>query len=361
MPSRRKSDLKLGDHAWGTMCDDELTVGATHDESINTRIAQLQAELATANLNIERAFSRISRLEQRVSQGWLRSKLSQKMMVYEQHAPRTLKIPPSYYDVVLPDPAPRIAIVTPSFNQSRFLGATIESVLGQGYPNVVYHVQDGGSTDNTSNLLERLGPALTWESVPDRGQANAVNRGFSSIVGDVMSYLNSDDLLIPGTLAYVARFFSANPNVDVVYGHRIFIDADSREIGRAVLPPHDSKALKWFDYVPQESLFWRRRVWTALNGLDENFHFAMDWDFILRAQEAGFKFRRLPRFLGCFRVHNQQKSTTIKDIGSKEMAVLKQRYLGHVPSDLESEKKMKSYLFRHVIVHRLYKSRVLKY
>jgi hypothetical protein len=197
--------------------------------------------------------------------------------------------------------------------------------------------------------------------VPDRGQANAVNLGFSSIAGDVMAYLNSDDLLVPGTLAYVARFFSANPDVDIVYGHRIFIDADGREIGRAVLPRHDSKTLKWFDYVPQETLFWRRRVWTALNGLDENFHFAMDWDFILRAQAAGFKFSRLPRFLGCFRVHSQQKSTAMEDIGAKEIAVLKQRYLGRVPSDRESRKKMKSYLLRHVIAHRLYKLRVLNY
>jgi glycosyltransferase involved in cell wall biosynthesis len=282
-------------------------------------------------------------------------------MVFQQYAPRTLKFSSVYRNTAPPDPAPRITIVTPSFNQAHFIGATIESVLGQGYPNLAYHVQDGGSTDNTSSLLKRLGPPVTWASAPDDGQANAINRGFSKVEGDIMSYLNSDDLLTPGTLAYIARFFSANPGVDIVYGHRIFIDAGGREIGRAVLPPHDAEALKWFDYVPQETLFWRRRVWTALGGIDESFRFAMDWDFILRAQAAGMTFKRLPRFLGCFRVHIRQKTTAMLDIGSKEMAILRQRQMGRIPSDGEVRDNMKPYLRRHVIVHRLYKLRVLDY
>ena len=281
-------------------------------------------------------------------------------MVFDQYAPRVLKTQPAYENALPPDPAPRIAIVTPSFNQGRFLGATIKSVLGQNYPNLAYHVQDGGSTDKTTSLLKSIESTHTWASMPDGGQAEAINRGFATVDGDIMSYLNSDDLSTPGALATL-RVFVANRDVDIAYGHRIIIDADGHEIGRAVLPPHDPEALKWFDYVPQETLFWRRRVWRALVGMDEKFQFALDWDFILRAQAAGMRFRRLPRFLGCFRVHDQQKTTFASDTGSKEMAILRQRMLGRVPSDREVQQGIKPYLRRHVIVHRLYKLRVLDY
>src|SRR6516164_4023388 len=116
-------------------------------------------------------------------------------------------------------------------------------------------------------------------------------------------------VLLPGTLAYVARAFRDNPDLDVVYGHRVYIDFHGFEIGRCVLPPHDAEILKWADYIPQETLFWRRRVWEKIGPFDESFKFALDWDFVIRAQTAGFAFRRLPRFLACFRIHNQQKNT----------------------------------------------------
>jgi hypothetical protein len=102
------------------------------------------------------------------------------------------------------------------------------------------------------------------------------------VQGEIMAYLNSDDILLPGTLAYVARVFAADPAVDIIYGHRICIDEEGMEIGRWLLPKHDREAIKWFNYNPQETMFWRRRVWDALGGLDETFRFAVDWDFILR-------------------------------------------------------------------------------
>ena len=112
-----------------------------------------------------------------------------------------------------------------------------------------------------------------------------------------MGYLNSDDVLLPGTLAYVAREFDEHPSIDLIYGNRIFIDSDGRDVGRVVLPRHDKQTLLWADYVPQETLFWRRRVWDRIGPFDENFQYALDWEFILRAGAAGFNFRRVPRFL----------------------------------------------------------------
>src|SRR5207244_4015693 len=131
-------------------------------------------------------------------------------------------------------------------------------VLGQQYPRLEYIVQDGGSSDETPAVLERYRPQLTrWESRADRGQAHAINLGFRHATGDVLGYLNSDDLLLPGAVRYVGAFFARHPQIDVVYGHRVMIDESDAEVGRWVLPPHEDEVLRWVDYVPQETLFWR--------------------------------------------------------------------------------------------------------
>lgn len=241
-------------------------------------------------------------------------------MNHRQHAPIPLR-PPGELSVSLP--APRLAIVTPSFNQGQFIAETISSVIGQNYPNLHYHVQDGGSTDGTVDILESRD--ISWKSEKDSGQGDAINRGFADVTCDVMAYLNSDDMLLPGSLAYVARFFQENPDVDFVYGHRIFIDENGREIGRGVLPPHNLRTLRYVDFVPQETMFWRNSVWQKIGPFDPRFKFALDWDFLLRAQAAGFKMVRLPRFLGAFRIHGTQKNEIIRHVGADEVKALRQR------------------------------------
>src|SRR5262249_32657359 len=157
----------------------------------------------------------------------------------------------------------------------RFIRKTVESVLGQAYPRLNYLVQDGGSSDETVSVLSGFGSQLNWVSEPDEGQADAINRAFRRVDAEIMAWLNSDDLLLPGALGYVGRFFARHPEVDLIYGHRIYIDADGREIGRMVLPPHDGRVLKWQDYIPQETMFWRRKVWQAIGPLDTAFDFAL--------------------------------------------------------------------------------------
>lgn len=191
---------------------------------------------------------------------------------------RKIDIPESYFTSTCPHPAPLISIVTPSFNQGRFLERTIKSVLSQDYPNLQYVIQDGGSTDETVDILEKYDGALEhWESKKDNGQAHAINLGFQHASGEIMAYLNSDDLLLPGTLNYVARFFNTHQEVSVIYGHRVLTDEYDREIGRWVLPPHRAEVIRWIDFVPQETLFWRRSIWDKVGGcVDESFRFAMD-------------------------------------------------------------------------------------
>jgi GT2 family glycosyltransferase len=283
-----------------------------------------------------------------------RAGLGTKLFRFHTEPPRSLAPPAGGPPPLPPDP-PRISIVTPSLDHGRFLERTIRSVVEQDYPALEYVVRDGGSRDGTVEILERWAPCLaSWESAPDDGQAEAINRGFSRSTGDVLGWLNSDDLLLPGSLATVAAYFAARPEIDVVYGHRLLIDAEDRVIGRWVLPRHDDRLLAWVDYVPQETLFWRRRIWERVgSALDPTFHFALDWDLLLRFREAGARFARIPRFLGAFRVTAEQKSSRdLLTTGRLEMDRLRLRALGTLPTDGEIRRVLRPYLARHWVLDR---------
>jgi GT2 family glycosyltransferase len=271
----------------------------------------------------------------------------------QHHAPKPLRIPASYLRAQPPERAPTITVVTPSFQQGRFLERTIYSILSQEYPRLEYVVQDGASSDRTVDVLHRFGPYLTrWASEPDKGQTDAINRGFHGTTGEIMAWVNSDDLLLPGCLAYVARFLVDHPDVDVIYGYRLMIDEDDRRIGTWITPAHDDHALAIADFVPQETLFWRRRIWDAAGGrVDPSFEYALDWDLLLRFRDAGARMVRLPRFLGAFRVHEAQKTTASHTLGLDECSRLRKRVHGRDLSEDEIFKRMWPYLARHMLAH----------
>jgi len=318
-------------------------------QELKYRIAKLEERTDS----IARAFSRLRHQGRRL---WLRPPL----WTFEQYAPKELNVGRAHGNEKIPPAAVSMAIVTPSFNHAQYIRAAIDSVLTQNYPWLSYLVQDGGSSDDTVDILNSYSSRLAWRSGRDGGQAQAINHALAASKGEVMAYLNSDDMHLPGTLAYVAGVFDAHPNVDIVYGNRVFVDRDGLDIGRAVLPRHDAKALYWADYIPQETMFWRRRVWDAIGPFDESFHYALDWDFILRAQHAGFKFLRVPRFLACFRVHDQQKTAVNYDQGRDEMQRLRKRYLGFEPTQAEITRKIMPYLLRQLAVHLAYRSGLLR-
>ncbi|MGH7243090.1 MAG: glycosyltransferase family 2 protein [Phycisphaerales bacterium] len=220
---------------------------------------------------------------------------------------------------------PSISVVTPSLNQGRWLKAAIESVTGQGYPRLEYFVIDAGSTDNSVEVLKLVAGLSGWVSEPDGGQSDGINKGFARTTGEIMGWLNSDDQLMPGALHCVARWFQNHPDVDVVYGHRVIVDANGDEVGRWILPRHRGAAFLWGDYIPQETMFWRRSLWNRVGGrIDTDFQFAMDWELILRFHRAGAKFCRIPHTLGAFRTHPQQKSiAAIGSVGQREFEVLR--------------------------------------
>jgi glycosyltransferase involved in cell wall biosynthesis len=241
---------------------------------------------------------------------------------------------------------PTIAITTPNLNQGFTLERTIQSVLSQGYPDLEYTIQDGGSNDDSLSVIQRYENSLKrWASERDQGQADAIVRGFEGTSGEIMAYLNSDDILLPGALEFVGRFFAEHPDVDVVYGDRVLIDDHDLEINRWYLPAHDDAAIVWADYIPQETMFWRRRAWETVGGIDRSFHFAMDWDLILRFRRAGMRFVHLPRLLGAFRISDNQKTKTLlATTGFREMNLLRKRELGYVPSEQEVSSRVCNYI-----------------
>ena len=172
-----------------------------------------------------------------------------------------------------------------------------------------------------------------------------------------MAWINSDDFYLPGALRFVADYFARHPEVDVLYGHRILVDEQSREVGRWFLPRHSDEILRLNDFVPQETLFWRRRIWDRVGGIDPSFKFAMDWDLLLRFADAGARIVRVPYFLACFRLHPAQKtSAAMHHYGQAEIDRLRHRAQGREipPAELEGDPRLLRYLRRSAFIEWLW-------
>ncbi len=243
------------------------------------------------------------------------------------------------------------SIVTPSYNQGHYIRETITSVLSQDYPLIEYVIQDSISTDQTAEVIASFNdPRLKASYEKDTGQADAINRGFIRTSGDIMAYLNSDDLLLPHALTQIAAYFEANPNVDALYADRVIIDERSNVIGHWRLPAHSFAVTRLVDYVPQETLFWRRTLWDRIGGkVDDSLQFAMDWDLILKFQAVGARIDHIPVFTGAFRVHASQKTQAALTVGKKEMRRVRSRYTTHLARYFLFPRHM-FYLWQHIML-----------
>ncbi|HLL20528.1 MAG TPA: glycosyltransferase family 2 protein [Kofleriaceae bacterium] len=229
----------------------------------------------------------------------------------------------------------RISIVTPSYNHAQFLERTIESVVSQrGDFELEYRVVDGGSTDGTRAILERYAEHLTFTSERDGGQVDAINKGLRAATGDIVGWLNSDDVLLPGALDRVARAFAANPGVEWVHGRCKIIDEHDREVRRWISAykhyrsqHHSFENFLTEDYVSQMTTFWRRSAHDAIGYLDPSIRFAFDHDFFLRlAQRSAPHYVDEP--LACFRWYETSKSGGGYEVQMRETAALAGRYGG---------------------------------
>ena len=283
-----------------------------------------------------------------VAKGAVPSSLRPRLGRFEsQYPPRPLAVPRRYLRERPPADAPSISIVTPSLNQGRFIGATLASVAAQAYPSLEYIVADGGSEDGALEVLAGYDGLIDrLESGPDGGQIAAINRELDRAGGEIFGWLNSDDLLLPGALACVGRYFAAHPEVDLVYGYRVLIDENGDDVGIWTMPPHSRDALRWVDLVPQETAFWRRELWQRLGGLREDYEIVFDWDFFRRAEDSGARIARLPRFLGAQRQHSLQKTRTGQGRSLAEQVALRERHEGEVVTRDEIRGRLLGYLAR---------------
>ncbi len=361
-PAQAARERVIADPDLALLRSEELVARLrSRNDRLEDQIARLRYELKG-----RRRTGPPSRLRRRlrVLRARLRPIIGVRLGLLWHHHPHELRIPDSYRAAAPPDPAPSVSIVVPSFNQGDFIGRTLESLLDQEYPELELIVEDGGSSDETAAVLEDYGDRLAHVfSGPDDGQAAAINAGLARSTGELMGWLNSDDILLPGSLAYVARYFAEHPEVDVIYGHRVLIDTEGAEIGRWLMPRHDDEILSWADYVPQETMIWRREIWERAGGsVNEDYRFALDWELLVRLRDAGATIVRLPRFLGAFRIHESQKSSAQVDtLGHGEMDRLRRRIHGRRIWPRETQAAIRPYLRRHSILDKLYRLGIIRH
>ena len=202
----------------------------------------------------------------------------------------------------------KVSVVTPSYNQAQFIERTLESVATQTGVEVEHLVLDGGSNDDTVEVLKRFGRGVRWISEKDRGQSHAINKGIRASDGEILGWLNSDDIYYPCAIARVVAFFNAHPEVDVVYGMADHIDLSDHSFEPYPTEAWDVERLKNVCFICQPAAFFRRRAVDRHGLLDENLRFCMDYEYWLRLAKAGVRFAYLEEKLAGSRMYAENKT-----------------------------------------------------
>jgi glycosyltransferase involved in cell wall biosynthesis len=227
---------------------------------------------------------------------------------------------------------PKISIITPSMNQGTFIERTIRSILEQNYPGLEYIVMDGGSTDETLDILRQYENNLKWSSEKDAGQADAINKGIRLATGDIIAYLNSDDVLEPGALLRVAEYFAAHPEAMWLTGKCRIIDEHDREI-RGMITAYKNFLLRHYSYgmllvtnpISQPATFWRREIMQEFGLFDVNEHLVMDYEYWLRIGRR-YSPGILDEYLARFRVHGRAKTVSTNFSNFKQELAVAKKY-----------------------------------
>ena len=215
---------------------------------------------------------------------------------------------------MMPESSPLVTIVTPSFNQAAYLEETIQSVLGQTYPNIEYILVDGASTDDTLQIIKRYEKKLSrWISELDKGQTDAINKGFALAKGEILGWINSDDTLLPNAVEEAVAFLTEYPQVGLVYGNANYIDGKSRVIGRFPARQTDLEKLRrGYVHIPQQASFFRKNLWDQVGPLDDSFFFAMDYDLWTRLAAVS-ELKYVQNLWANFRLHADAKTIEADD------------------------------------------------
>lgn len=207
-----------------------------------------------------------------------------------------------------------ISIVTPSYNQARYIEQTIKSVLSQDYPRIEYLIVDGGSTDGSQNIIKKYEDKLGWwVSEKDRGQTDAINKGFARARGDVLAWINSDDTYEPGAVTAAVAYLRDHPEVGMVYGDCNFINESGKVIGRFNSAQTNYRLLRrGYAHIAQQTMFFRADLWKQVGPLDPSFYFAMDYDLWTRIA-ARTEIKYVPQTWANFRLHSSGKTILADD------------------------------------------------
>lgn len=210
---------------------------------------------------------------------------------------------------------PRISIITPSYNQVQFLEGTILSILNQNYPNLEFIIIDGGSTDSSIDIIRKYEKYITyWVSEPDKGQSDAINKGFRMMSGDIVAWQNSDDIYLPDTFCKVGKRFNKNKMTDLVFGNIYLIDSYNRILNEMRYVPFSLNDLLYLDWnIGNQAAFWSRRVMDGVGLLREDISTCFDYDWFIRLGKSSMCTHFMRDFLGGYRVHEAAKLSTVSN------------------------------------------------
>lgn len=261
---------------------------------------------------------------------------------------------------------PRITLVTPSFNQAQYLEETIQSVINQKYPNLEYIVLDGGSTDGSIEIIKKYSQHISyWLSKPDDGQADAIYKGFNRASGEIISWLNSDDLLCKNALFKVADHFIKNRNLGLIFGDAFLIDENSK------LKNFLFSSSSFDDYkygasgIFQGSVFYTKEAYEKAGRINPNLNCAMEYELFFKIYKL-FDVQHISDFIGCYRIHPLAKSSNLKDIARRECESIFANILGINLNSISYKSKraflsltvraQPSFLIKKIFLKKYYKS-----
>lgn len=228
-------------------------------------------------------------------------------------------------DIKMTEYYPKISIITPSYNQAKFLDEAIKSVINQNYPNFEHIIFDNCSTDGTIDILKKY-PHLIWVSEPDKGQSDALNKGFKKSTGEFVGWLNSDDLYLPNCLHSIVKILNKYPESDVIYGDYRWVDQEGRIIRFCHEIDFDLFIFKYLhvSHISSVSTFFRRNIFEEGNFLNTDYEYSMDYELLLRIALKGHRFVHTRSFLADFRCHPESKSklNTNRQVWEREEALL---------------------------------------
>jgi glycosyltransferase involved in cell wall biosynthesis len=225
---------------------------------------------------------------------------------------------------------PLVSIVTPSYNQGRYIEETIQSVLSQDYSNLEYLVLDGGSSDDTLEILQRYEGRLQWISERDRGQADAINKGFRLAKGEILGWLNSDDVYLPGTIQKIVQYFQTHRDIGMLYGEGYHVDAMGKVIERYYTEPFNFQRLGEICFICQPTAFLRADVFEAIGPLEIDLRYCMDYDYWMRVAKR-FRIGYLDEYLAHSRLHVETKTLSQRVEFHEEILQTVKKHYGRVP------------------------------